>query len=106
MTTVSGFIQQIESVKKWPKQIGKADYLRHLRGERLTRDEAIKAKCYDCVCGEDTEPCLVGFCPLQPYCQWNKQQGSHHHSEPIEIPLRSRTEHHSTLPNENRAEDK
>lgn len=65
---------QIKNVEKWPKKIGKADNLRHLRGERLTRDEAIKAKCYDCVCGEDTEPCVVYTCSLQPYCQWNKNQ--------------------------------
>ena len=106
MIDSNNLTQQISDVEKWPKQIGKADYLRHLRGERLTRDEAIKARCYDCVCGEDTEPCLVWLCPLQPYCQWNKQRSSHHYSDSTEIPRRDRTAHHSILVNENGAEDK
>lgn len=63
--------RHIESVKRWPRQAGKADYLRFLQGEKLTRAEAIKSKCYECNCGQDTEPCLVETCPLQPYCQWN-----------------------------------
>jgi len=64
--------KQIKNVKKWPKKAGKAELLRHLNGERLTRDEAIHAKCFDCVGGEDTEPCLSVICPLQGFCQWNK----------------------------------
>jgi len=72
MKTSDPFQKQIENVEKWPRQQGKADYLRHLHGERLTRDEAIKAKCYDCVCGEDTQECLAAFCPLHQYCQWNE----------------------------------
>lgn len=64
--------QIIESVKKWPRHAGKNDYLNFLQGKRITRDEAIKAKCYECVCGENTEPCIVPRCPLTLYCQWNK----------------------------------
>ena len=64
--------QHISNVKKWRRKTGKAQYLRYLQGEELTRDEAIQAKCYDCVCGEDTEPCLVPTCPLTQHCQWNK----------------------------------
>ena len=64
--------QQIEDVLKWPRQTGKALYLKHLQGERLTRDECIKSHCYQCVCGEDTEPCLADLCPLIQYCQWNE----------------------------------
>jgi hypothetical protein len=61
-----------EHVTKWPRKSGKADYLRFLNGEKLTRSEAIRAKCYECVCGEDTEPCLQPHCPLIDYCQWGK----------------------------------
>jgi len=71
--TTDRLTQQIKNVENWPKQIGKADYLRYLRGERLTRDEAIKSKCFDCVGGEDTEPCTSLFCPLRPYCQWSAE---------------------------------
>ena len=56
---------------KYPKKIGKAYYLKYLEGQSLTRDQAIKAKCYECVLGEDTDPCLVNTCPLILYCPWN-----------------------------------
>lgn len=48
---------------------GRKALMRHLEGKRLTRGEAILAKCYDCTgyysdgghdCGEET-------CPLYPY---------------------------------------
>ena len=61
----------LKNAQKYPKQIGKADYIKFLKGGHLTRDEAIKAKCYECVGGEDTEPCDVPLCPLTLYCQWN-----------------------------------
>lgn len=61
----------IRNAQKWQKKKGKSAYLRHLKGVRLTRAEAIEAKCYECVCGEDTQPCLAVYCPLIQYCQWN-----------------------------------
>ena len=64
----------IKNVERWPRKAGKADLLRHLRGERLTRDEAIRSKCYDCVGGEDTNPCHVVQCALTQYCPWNHSQ--------------------------------
>ena len=63
---------QIAIVEQWAKKAGKADLLHFLNGESLTRAKAIKAMCYGCVCGEDTEPCLVYTCPLHPFCQWNE----------------------------------
>ena len=74
MTSPDRHAQQSASVRKWPKKSGRADYIRHLDGERLTRAEAIRAKCYECVCGEDTEPCLASLCPLIQYCQWNRSE--------------------------------
>ena len=59
-----------EHVTKWPRKSGKADYLRFLNGEKLTRAQAIKAHCYQCVAGEDTQPCLVQYCPLIDFSQW------------------------------------
>lgn len=64
--------RQIQQANEWPRQIGKSHYLKHLKGEHLTRDEAIQAKCYECTCGEDAEPCNAITCPLHKYCQWNK----------------------------------
>lgn len=62
--------QTIRNVERWPKKPGKSDFLRHLRGERLTRAEVIRAKCFECVGGEDTRPCNVVECALTHYCQW------------------------------------
>jgi hypothetical protein len=96
----------LQSVKSWPKKSGKADYLKFLSGENLTRAGAIRAKCYECVVGEDTQPCIVETCPLSSFCQWNNQQDSLNHSEQVKIPLIAHTEHCSALLNENGAEDK
>lgn len=64
--------RKLKDVKSWPKKTGKADYLKYLNGERLTRAEAIRATCYECVQGEDTNPCMANTCPLIGYCQWNQ----------------------------------
>lgn len=48
---------------------GKAMYLKHLRGEILTRAQAIVAKCYEC--NGDADLCNVVTCSLLPYCQFN-----------------------------------
>ena len=99
-------LERLQSVHNWPKKSGKSDYLKFLSGKTLTRAAAIRAKCYECVTGEDTQPCLVETCPLRSFCQWNKQLSSQNHQEPIEIPLNSRTASHSILLNENKVEDK
>lgn len=62
----------IKNIGNWPRAKGKALYVKYLKGEKLTRDEAITAKCYECVCGEDASPCNVLACPLQPYCPFNR----------------------------------
>jgi hypothetical protein len=54
-----------------PRKMGRADFIRHLKGKRLTRDQAIRAKCFECVGGEDTQSCTSPCCSLTPYCQWN-----------------------------------
>ena len=63
-------LERLLEVEKWPKKAGKADYMRFLRGEKLTRAEADRATCYECVAGEDTQPCIVYTCPSFDYCQW------------------------------------
>ena len=97
---------QLQSVKGWPRRAGKNDYMKSLNGETLTRAVAIRAKCYECVAGEDPQPCVVETCPLSPFCQWNKQRSSQNHSEPVEIPLVACTDHCNELRNENGASDK
>ena len=65
-------LKRLKSVEKWPKQAGKADYMKFLRGGTLTRAEAIRANCYECVTGEDTQPCIAEICPLIGFCQWGQ----------------------------------
>ena len=55
--------QKIIAVEQWPKKAGKKDYLKYLRGERLTQRQAIRAKCFDCCCGEPGL-CSVQHCSL------------------------------------------
>ncbi|MDA8429407.1 MAG: hypothetical protein M0T70_09155 [Geobacteraceae bacterium] len=63
----------IANVKKWARHAGKNDYLNYLGGARITRNQAIKAKCYECVQGEDTSTCTIFKCPLTPFSPWNKK---------------------------------
>jgi hypothetical protein len=62
--------ERIEHVTTWPKKPGKADYLRYLQGEQLTRAQTIKAMCYSCTAGE-AGPCTASGCPILPFSQWN-----------------------------------
>lgn len=49
---------------------GKALYLKHLRGEQLTRSQAIQAKCFEC--NGDADSCNVVTCSLLPFCQFSQ----------------------------------
>lgn len=63
---------QYQSVKTWPKRIGRGHLLKYLSGDRITRNDAILAKCYECCGGDDHGVCTVSTCPLLPYSQYNK----------------------------------
>lgn len=67
-TSREEIIAQVEEFGKAFR--GKAEYLKYLRGERLTLREAVTAACYECRgYYEDmpTEDCLVVICPLRPF---------------------------------------
>ena len=62
--------KKIREVVKDGKHVqGKNEYLKFLKGEQITRREAMLAKCYECTCYYDgTErDCLIPDCPLYPY---------------------------------------
>jgi hypothetical protein len=63
--------QLIKNAERMPRKSGKAEYIRFLKGQKLTRGEAIKATCFECIGGEDTRPCNIPLCPLTQYCQFN-----------------------------------
>lgn len=62
----------IRNAKKLPRKAGKAEYIKSLKGDPLTRGEAIRAMCFICVGGEPAESCTAVTCPLLPFCQWNR----------------------------------
>jgi hypothetical protein len=67
----------IESIKKHGKKAeGRSELLKHIKGVKLIRSEAIKAKCYDCMgyYADGVEDCKDNRCPLykfHPYRQKN-----------------------------------
>ncbi len=59
----------------WKLRRGKNEYLRHLNDERITRGEAITAKCYECNAGYDDEKagdCNSPLCPLYQYMPYRE----------------------------------
>lgn len=49
------------------RRIGKAEYLKHLQGKRLTAKQRLNAACFRCSSAYDTgDGCSVIDCPLQP----------------------------------------
>ena len=57
----------LKSAEKGKKFKGRTLLIKYLKGERLTRGEAILAHCYDC-CGMDSaKTCVCEGCPLFPY---------------------------------------
>ena len=63
----------LDSCTSGKLRVGKSQLLKHLRGERITRSQAIKAKCYDCDGMGDTGECEIEGCSLYPYSPFKKQ---------------------------------
>ena len=57
---------KLRAVQKWPKRIGKADYIRFLSGGVLTPERAIKSFCFECQ-GPDPGLCELEYCSLWPF---------------------------------------
>lgn len=63
----------------WKRTRGKRELLAHLKGKRLTKGDAIKAKCYDCMCGYaasdkvEERDCNIKQCPLYPYMPFSER---------------------------------
>ena len=62
----------LESCKTGKSRAGKTQLLKYLKGGRLTRQEAIKAKCYDCDGMGDAGECVIENCSLYPYSPFKK----------------------------------
>ncbi len=57
------------------KTRGRLEYLKHLEGKRLTRGQAVLAKCYECMGGfkDGKVSCRVPGCPLFPWMPYKNE---------------------------------
>ena len=68
----------LASVKKGKVRAGRKDLIDFLEGKRLTQNQAIRAKCYDCMGFYDDEArdCQGTTCPLYPFMPFNPNRQS------------------------------
>jgi hypothetical protein len=62
----------LESAQRGTASTGKNHQIRHLQGERLTRGQAIHAKCFDCMGGyaDGRTDCQMPNCALYPFMRF------------------------------------
>jgi len=68
-------IEKIKSIERDGKSgAGKTHLLKYLNGEKLTRGQALKAHCYDCMgyYGDGRIDCEDPACPLYPFMPYRK----------------------------------
>ena len=55
-------------------RVGRSEYLHYLSGKRITRGDAIKAKCYDCMgyYVNGAADCEITDCPLYPWMPYRR----------------------------------
>lgn len=55
---------------------GKTEYLKYLRGEVLSRREAMLAKCFDCCCFyiDGKVDCITVSCPMYDFMPFREQK--------------------------------
>ena len=55
---------------------GRGELKKHYIRKRLTRQQAINAKCYDCCAGytDGKRDCMLDDCPLHPYMPYKNQK--------------------------------
>jgi len=61
---------KIKAIKKYGRKAkGRASLLKYLQGEKISKNEAILAKCYDCMgyYADGIGDCGVKDCPLYPF---------------------------------------
>ena len=69
--------RRIKTIEGSPASAGKTKLLKWLYGTTLTRGDAIKAKCCECMGYyiDGREDCLIDNCPLYPYMPYRKRGG-------------------------------
>jgi hypothetical protein len=68
--------RRTDNVSKFPASSGKTKMLKYLSGRRLTRGEAIVAKCFECMNGyiDGRIDCEIYDCPLYPFMSYRNSK--------------------------------
>jgi len=80
---MAGSAARVSDTKSWvldeirrigTKRRGRAEYVQYLRGKPLTRGQAIRAKCYDCMgyYVNGAADCEITDCPLYPWMPYRR----------------------------------
>jgi hypothetical protein len=70
------FMERITEVSTYGKKAkGRSEFLRYLKGEKLTRNESILAMCYECLnyYEDGIGDCQASECPLYDYMPYKKK---------------------------------
>ena len=57
----------LKSALQGTSRAGKREFIKYLRGDRITRQQAIRSKCYDCSGMGEQKECDMEDCSLYPY---------------------------------------
>jgi len=60
-------VDLLESAKSGPRRSGRKWLIAHLEGHKITRNQAIQGKCYDCDGMGDSGECCIETCTLYPF---------------------------------------
>jgi len=63
----------LKTVESWAGHRGKAELIRYLKGESISRAESQLAFCYGCNAGysDGAKDCEMTNCPMHPYMPYN-----------------------------------
>lgn len=62
----------LKNAKEGTARAGKSDLIKYLSGKEITRQQSIKAKCYDCDGYGETGECEIDNCSLFPYSPYRE----------------------------------
>ena len=64
------------SAESGPLRRGKKELIKHLEGGKITRKQAMLAKCYDCDGMGDSGKCDIETCPMYHYSQFKSHSST------------------------------
>jgi len=64
----------LKSAKAGLQRAGRKELIKHLEGGKITRMQAMKAKCYDCNGMGESGECDIEGCPLLPFSPFRSRK--------------------------------